>query len=262
VQTPEGTQLGTVVILRDVTREAETENLKDAFITSISHELRTPLTVIKVYTDLMLKTANGHLDDRQLKFMNNIDKGSDQLERHINQLINISEIQAGTINLEKEHVDFLELVQKVADRWRERFESKGLKLKLHLPQKRLWVFVDPNHLSWAVENVLSNAYNYTQEGQVDVRVFEQDGEVGVDVTDTGIGIAAADLPHLFDRFFRAENVENFDVRGVGLGLFLTRSIVEMHEGRVSVRSELGVGTTLSVALPLSEQIREDKLASH
>jgi signal transduction histidine kinase len=98
---------------------------------------------------------------------------------------------------------------------------------------------------------LSNAYNYTLPGgRVEVRVFKEDNQARVDVSDTGVGVAAVDLPFLFTRFFRAHNELTFSVRGVGLGLFITRSIIELHDGRVWVESELGVGSTFSLALPL------------
>ena len=252
VKTPEGDQVGTVIVLRDITSEAEADQLKDAFITSISHELRTPLTVIKVYTDLILKTGNGQMDERHLSFLQKISKNSDHLEQHINQLINISEIQAGTFNLDKKRLDMVSLVRNAAENWRDRMEGKGVTLDLQLPDEPLWICADSNQLSWATEVLLSNAHNYTLNGSVKVRVFGEQDEARLDVTDTGIGIAAADQPHLFDRFFRASNAMNYNVRGVGLGLFITRSIVELHDGRIWLESESGVGSTFSLALPLTE----------
>ncbi len=252
VKTSERQQVGTVIVLRDITSEAEAGRLKDAFITSISHELRTPLTVIKVYTDLILKTANGQMDARYVGFLQKISRNSDHLEQHINQLINISELQAGTFNLNMKRLDFVALVQEVVDKWRERFEGKALTVDVQLLDSPVWIQADPDQLKWAVEVLLSNAHNYTLNGRVTVRVFNEPNEVRLDVIDTGIGIAAADQPHLFDRFFRASNALNYNVRGVGLGLFITRSIVELHDGRIWLESESGQGSVFSIALPLDE----------
>ena len=252
VKTPEGEQVGTVVVLRDITSEAEADHLKDAFITSISHELRTPLTVIKVYTDLILKTANGQIEKRHLDFLQKISKNSEQLEKNINQLINISEIQAGTFNLERERIDFTNVVRTVTENWRDRMASKELSFDMQLPSEPLWIFADSNQLGWAIEVLLSNAHNYTEHGAIKVQVFSECDEARLDVTDSGIGIATADQPHLFERFFRASNAINYNVRGVGLGLFITRSIVELHDGRIWVESESGTGSTFSVAIPLIE----------
>ena len=259
VKTPGGEELGTVVALRDITREAEAEQLKDSFITSISHELRTPLTAIKGYSDLLLKTANGNLDETQLTFAQTINRNVDQLMHHIGEIIDISEIQAGTLRLAEEEVCFTRLVEKVAESWRERLEAKGLSLDVRLGKQEGWVTGDPKRLAWAVENLLSNAHNYTLAGgKVKVRVSQVNGEVCLDVTDTGIGIAVADQPYLFTRFFRATHEETYDVGGVGLGLFITRSIIELHGGRVWARSKLGLGSTFSLALPVLEQREGDE----
>ncbi|MCB9418475.1 MAG: HAMP domain-containing protein [Ardenticatenaceae bacterium] len=256
VTTPTGEQIGTVIVLRDITSEAEADQLKDAFITSISHELRTPLTVIKVYTDLMQRTANGNLDERHIGFLDKISKNSLHLEQHINQLINISEIQAGTFNIEKQKVDFVSLVQKVAEIWKERITSKGLTFEVDLPDEPVWIDADPNQLNWAIEVLLSNAQNYTQTGGIVVHLFVENSEARLAVIDTGIGIASADQPHLFDRFFRASNAMNYNVRGVGLGLYIARSIVELLDGRIQLESESGKGSIFTITLPLYELAHE------
>jgi signal transduction histidine kinase len=250
VSNPDGAPYGTVIVMRDITQEVEAEHLKDAFITSISHELRTPLTVIKVYADLLLKTGNGHFNERQQQFMANIQKGSQQLEQHINQLLHISEIQAGTIRLVRQRVALPALAQAAVDNWEKRFQGKGIQLTLNFPDEPAWVSVDTTHMGWAIESLLSNAHNYTPAGgKVEVRLVEDGEYVHLAVSDDGIGIAAADQPHLFDRFFRAQNSINYEMRGVGLGLFIARSVVEMHDGQLNVHSELGQGSTFTITLP-------------
>lgn len=254
VKTPAGEKIGGVIVLRDITREAEAENLKDAFITSISHELRTPLTVIKVYTELMQSSANGSLDEKYKSFIHNINKGSEELERHINQLISISELQAGTLHLNRVEVELTQLVLSVVDQWRQRMAEKKLTLSVRQPDENLIVQADMVHLSWAIDNLMSNAYNYTpSDGEVEVRIYQTGDDAHVDVIDNGIGIAIADQPHLFDRFFRAHNTANYEARGVGLGLYITRSIVELHEGNVTVKSESGHGSTFTVTVPLARE---------
>ena len=251
VVAPDGEELGAVVVLRDITREVESERLKDEFITNVSHELRTPLTAIKGYSDLLMMTADGELGERHLSFVHTIGDNADQLLAHINHLIDISQIQANNLGLERDRLSFSDLVRQVVESWRERMEAKGLSLRTRLPGASLWVNGDRDRLAWAIDNILSNACNYTLPGgRVAVRAFREEGEARIDVADTGVGVAAADQPYLFTRFFRAHNELTFSVRGVGLGLFITRSIVELHGGRVWAESELGVGSTFSVALPL------------
>ncbi len=251
VLTPDGEELGMVVVLRDITREVESEYLKDEFITNISHELRTPLTAIKGYSDLLLMTSGESLDERQRDHVTTIGDNASQLMHHINELIDISQIQAKTLGLEKGRLGLSQLVGSVTENWREPMQTKGLSLRIRLPGANLWVDGDSERLTWAIENLLDNAYHYTLSGgRIEVRVFQEDNQARVDVADTGVGVAAADQPYLFSRFFRAHNELTFSVRGVGLGLYITRSIIELHGGRVWVESELGVGSTFSVALPL------------
>ena len=246
-------QIGTVIVMRDITREVEADNLKSAFITSISHELRTPLTVIKAYTNLMQTKANGHMDDNQKQFIKYINKGSEELEHHIEQLIRISEIEAGTISMIMRPVNMQSLVDSAVTRWHDRFAQKEIGLEVTVPDEGLWVQADAEHLTRAIENLLSNALTYTPEGgHVELALTNHNNAVRLDVLDNGIGIAVADHPQLFNRFFRANNNVNFAARGVGLGLYITRTVVELHGGQVSVDSELGVGSTFSIELPLME----------
>lgn len=250
VKSPEGEKIGNVIVLRDITQRAEAENLKSAFITSISHELRTPLTIIKLYTHLVEQSGNGQMSDQQRQFIQTISKESDQLEHQINQLINLSEIQAGTIYMERQRVDVAALLGELGAKWLPRYEAKGVALSVDLPQLEMWVDADIENLEWAVDNLVSNALNYTpQGGRVALSVTAVDDNVCVAVQDNGIGVPATDQSHLFERFFRVNNEINMTARGMGLGLYITRTIVEMHEGEVSVISKLGEGSTFTICLP-------------
>jgi signal transduction histidine kinase len=143
------------------------------------------------------------------------------------------------------------LVKEVAERWREQLATKDISLQIMLPEEDLSVHGDAKRLSWALDNLLSNAYNYTLAGgSVGVRVFSSENEVRLHLIDTGVGVAVADQPYLFTRFFRASNQLTFNVAGVGLGLFITRSIIEAHGGRVWAESKLHEGSIFSLALPL------------
>jgi signal transduction histidine kinase len=250
--TPKGERLGNVVALRDVTREAEIEHLQDGFVTTISHELRTPLTPIKGFSDLLLKASQSGLNESHSPLIEKINTNANRLMLHVNKLIDISQIQAGTLGVQKEGLDFGELVGTVTEQWRGKLEERGLTLNLALPNEAIQIEVDPDRLSWAIDNLLNNACNYTPEGSISVRVCLDSDNVRLDVIDTGVGIATADQPYLFSRFFRANNhhAYTFNVEGVGLGLYITRSIIELHGGQVWVQSKLNKGSTFSLTLPL------------
>ncbi len=262
VVTPEGDQLGTVMVLRDITREVEAENLKDDFITGMSHELRTPLTVVKVYIDLLRRSANGHLQEQQNAFLDKIVKASDELEQHIQKMISISEIQAGTLNLRREQISFTDLVKQITDSWRPHMEKKELTFTVKLINDGLPVYGDAGRLQWAIANLLTNACTYTAAGgAVEVTVYQKQAMACLDIADTGIGIASADQIYIFERFFRARNEKNYSERGIGLGLFITKELIELHGGQISVTSKVGAGTVFRCELPITTAEAVDQAAA-
>lgn len=258
VRTPAGEQIGSVIVMRDVTREVESDELKDAFITSVSHELRTPLSVIKLSSDLIRNSLNGHAGDTITSLTNNLMKGIGELEHHINQLINISEIQAGTLRLNRMSVPLSALVQQINEQWITKFKARNLQFETIYEDGAANVSVDVSHISWALDNLLENALNYTpKDGSVKVKVYTKGSYGCIDVIDNGIGIAKADQAHLFDRFFRAHNRENYAARGVGLGLYISKSIAELHGGYIAVESDMGQGSRFTLGLPLVVEMENE-----
>jgi two-component system sensor histidine kinase ResE len=174
VRDPDGTSLGTVLVLRDITREAEAETLKDSFIASISHELRTPLTAIRGYSELLIQLHNEDPEGTSLRFAKAINHNTAQLMQHINGLIDMTHIQAGDLNLVKENVNVDSIIVDVVNRWRPRMEGKGLHLEVESKDEELPVYGDRNRLYWAIQNLLSNAYNYTlKDDFIIVRVYRE-----------------------------------------------------------------------------------------
>ncbi|MCL4265883.1 MAG: cell wall metabolism sensor histidine kinase WalK [Anaerolineae bacterium] len=254
---PGGDRLGAVMVLRDITREAEAESLKDDFITGMSHELRTPLTVVKVYSDLLRRSANGQLHEQQYLYLEKIIKAGSELEEHIQKMINISEIQAGTLNLKKEDFSFTELMRQISNRWQPLMAAKGIYFSVEQPAHELTLNGDSDRLQWALDNLIENALNYTPAGNsVRLEVYEQGESVCLDVIDSGIGIASTDQRYIFDRFFRAKNEQNYAERGIGLGLFITKELITLHGGQISVNSKPGAGSTFHCELPLIVGITE------
>jgi two-component system sensor histidine kinase ResE len=214
VQDPDGSLLGTVLVLRDITREAEAETLKDSFIASISHELRTPLTAIRGYSELLIQLHTEDPEGNGLRFAKAINHNTAQLMQHINGLIDMTHIQAGDLNLVKEYIHFDTIVIDVVNRWRPRMEGKGLQLEFEASEEPLPVYGDRNRLYWAIQNLFSNAYNYTlKDDFIIVRVYKDGDEARIDVEDTGVGIAANDHQYLFSRFFPGQ--KRVDLWGAG-----------------------------------------------
>jgi len=241
---------GTVAVFRDFTREAEIDRMKSDFVSIVSHELRTPLTSIKGYLDLLLMGTSGPINKRQESFLRITRDNAERLHDLVSDLLDISRIESGRIDLDVQVVSVPEIIRRVANNLRMEFSARNLTLTLDVPPRVPEVFGDPDRIEQILTNLLSNAYKYTRQGGATVRVRTRDSVLQIDVIDTGIGISKQDQEKLFTRFFRAEDTTVRQQAGTGLGLHITRSLVEMHGGQIWVKSEPGVGSTFSFTLPL------------
>ena len=261
IRTDDGEHLGTVIVLRDVTAEVEAEQLKDAFVTHVSHELRTPLTAIKGYSELLLASAGDTLSKEQHNFLGTINRQTDNLVAMINALLDFSEMEArGRLGLQQHPIMLPHLVEEIAEEWRPKMAEKDLAFQVETPGDLSPVNVDAKRLRWAIINLVRNAWQYTPDGgSVTLHLSEQNGQVTLDVIDTGIGISPQQEQQLFTRFYnvvRTEQELDDEVRGLGLGLYVTRAIVEAHGGEIRVASEEGEGSTFSIVLPVLSGHRE------
>ena len=245
--------LGLVSVFRDITREVMADRIKSEFVARVSHELRTPMTSIKGYADLLLMGAAGEVTAEQRRFLETIKNNADRLSLLVNDLLDISRIEQGRIELDIQPIDLRELMRDVLDTFEGRMNQEGrnLTLQAEFDDDLPTIEADYGRITQVVTNLVGNAYQYTpDEGRVTVRVSREDGGVQIDVEDTGIGIPAADLDRIFERFYRGESHPIvFGTAGTGLGLSIVQQIVEMHNGRVWVESEEGVGSTFHVWLP-------------
>jgi two-component system sensor histidine kinase VicK len=254
VRTDEGEYLGTVIVLRDVTAAVEAERLKDAFIAHVSHELRTPLTAIKGYVTLLLRFAHDALTEEQRGFLQTINRHTDSLIGMINSLLDFSEIEAGErLGIQRRPSDLAPLVREIAEEWRPTMEGKGLRFRTEIADEIPLILADTHRLRWAIINLVRNAWQYTPSGgEVAIRLFRQEKSLVLEVTDTGIGIPAELQNQLFNRFFRLMNQADDEIRGLGIGLYVTRAIVEAHGGWIQVESQEGRGSIFRIFLPISD----------
>ncbi len=256
---PDGKQLGKVLVLRDITRETEVDRLKDEFIAQISHELRTPLTSIKGYSDL-LSMAMGGLSEQQQSFLETINRHAESLEDLIADLLDFTQLEAGNLGLRFEPMSMATVVQRVAEKWVDRFNDKDIKFTVHINEPIPQMLGDARRLQSALENLVENAYHYTEDGEACVYLSANGQAVTVAVRDTGVGIGPEDQTHLFTRFYRVPLERTIDVRGMGVDLYVTKAIVEGHGGEISVESERGKGSTFTFTLPLDAGVRDQKLS--
>jgi CheY-like chemotaxis protein/two-component sensor histidine kinase len=238
-----------VVVLHDITREAEVDRMKSEFVSIVSHELRTPMTVIKGYVELLL-TGTSTPAETQHDFLEIIRTNADRLGSMVNELLDVSRIEAGKVQMNFQPVAVRSAIHEVATMLQKSFEDQGIQLNLNIPDNLPDVPADPGRLAQILTNLLSNALKYTLEGHVDVSAHVTDGFVQVDVRDSGIGMSEDDQAKLFTRFFRASTARTHEISGTGLGLSITRSLVEMHGGHIWVKSVVGQGSTFSFTMPV------------
>jgi two-component system sensor histidine kinase ResE len=254
VFTPNGRRLGTVIVLRDVTREALADRLKDEFVTQVTHELRTPLTVIKGMSEVLLTQPTDEPPNR--KFLEAIGRNAAVLDRMIVELLDISEISAGAFEIHHQPLILDELVLAVIKGQEARAKKQQIAVGMMVVDRStLHIVGDDRRLRWALGHLLDNSLNYTlRGGHIIIRVGARQGErVLIEVLDSGVGISPRDLPRVFERFYRGEaktpDGKTIDPRGLGQGLYVARSVAEAHGGYLSARTELGKGSIFTLALP-------------
>jgi PAS domain S-box-containing protein len=246
--------IGTVAVFRDITQDVEVDRLKSEFVATVSHELRTPMTAIKGYTEILMMGATGPLNDAQRQFLKIVKDNSDRLGLLVNDLLDISRIESGQTHLNIDVVEIPKLLEEIAAELRERCRSGGKSLEIVVqtePDLPL-IQADPSRVGEILGNLAENAFLYTPDGgKVTLQACAHADGVQIDVSDTGIGIGPTERERVFERFYRGEHPLVMATPGTGLGLPITKKLVEMHGGSITVESEgvPGKGSTFHVILP-------------
>ncbi|MBN1954215.1 MAG: GAF domain-containing protein [Anaerolineae bacterium] len=229
-------------------------NAKTEFVSFVSHELKQPMTSMKGYADLLLKGTGGELNEMQRSFMEVIRSNVKRMDTLVQDLLDISRIEAGRLQLTVGTVEMAEVVEDALRGVQQQIEAKKQELTLDVRHPVPPVTADRNRLVQVLTNLLSNAYKYTPEGgQIHVAVERDDGYVRCSVADTGIGMSAEEQERLFTKYFRSSNPAIRNVPGTGLGLVITKSLVELQGGEIWVESELGKGSTFAFTVPVAAQ---------
>lgn len=250
--------LGTVSIFRDITHEVEVDRLKSEFVATVSHELRTPMTSIKGYVDILLMGATGQLSPQQSSFLTVVKQNTERLSVLVNDLLDVSRIEAGKADLSMQALHIGRIAEEVVGVFTRRSAEENKPMHFVIAEQpdtpRAWG--DDERVHQIIENLVENAYRYTHpDGQITLRIHPENGEIQMDVIDTGIGILPEDGAHIFERFYRGKNPLVFAASGNGLGLSIVKAMVELHGGRLWFESSGvdGDGSTFSFTLPMYEE---------
>jgi two-component system phosphate regulon sensor histidine kinase PhoR len=236
-----------VVTLHDITEFRALEKTKKSFVVNVSHELKTPLTAIKGF----LETIEPRAEEENRPYLDIIRRNTERMIAIVEDLLVLSELEERGSRMDKTEVDLRPLAESILKMFKKRADDKGLVLSLEAPPDLPAVQGDPGQLEGLLLNLVDNAVKYTDKGSVTVRMASRDGRMAIEVEDTGIGIDADHLPHVFERFYVVDKSRSKKLGGTGLGLSIVKHIVLAHKGTVSVKSRVGEGTTVTVSLPLA-----------
>lgn len=251
VRTGESEDWGAVAVLRDVTESRRLEQMRRQFISDASHEIRTPLTSIGGFA-AAIADGTASTPEERTRSASVIVREVERLTRLVRDLLDLSRIESGAVTLTMEDVDLNDLIQAAVESFETQTREKGLTVKIDLPSDLPSVKGDADRLYQVIVNLFSNALRFNRDqGRIIVVGREAEGQVRIEVRDTGAGIPEHELPHIWERFYRADSSRAREKGGTGLGLAIVRSIVEAHGGTVSAESVVGKGSTLSFTLPLA-----------
>lgn len=246
----DGVRLGAVLTLRDVTTERDLERQKDEFFSHISHDLRTPITAIKASLGAVLAHAPLALPAPLHELLRNADDAADRLARLVNDLLELTRLQAGRVQLRRSVVDLRQVAERSARLVEPLARARGQRLVLALPEAPVMATVDAERLERVLINLLTNAHQYGREsGLIELRLASSPGEARFGVIDDGPGIPLAAQARIFERFYRGETASAARLPGSGLGLAIASALTALHGGRIWVESQPGAGAAFWVALP-------------
>ena len=260
VSSPVGTEgEGVIVVFRDITKEKAEEREQAEFISTASHEMRTPVASIEGYLGLALNPATAHIDEKARDFITKAHESAQHLGRLFQDLLDISKVEDGRMKNNPKIINVNEFLKDIFDGLATKADEKQLNY-IFMPdiidegkekslQPIFYANIDPDHFREVVSNLIENAIKYTPSGEVVVNVTGDDKQISISVKDSGIGIPAEDIPHLFQKFYRVDNSDTREIGGTGLGLYLSRRLAEAMSGNLRVESKYKEGSTFYLEIP-------------
>ena len=258
----EGQYNGAISVIRDISEQKELEREKNEFISVASHEMRTPVAAIEGYISMAQNPKLAQIDDKAKGFLDKAHDSSIHLGRLFQDLLSVSKIEDKNIKESRQVFNLSDLILKTANELQIIANKKHIQLTTHIGGAGIrnekviaptfMINADPDRISEVLTNLIDNAIKYTAQGSVDVEVSADDNFVSVKVHDTGMGISAQEQKHIFEKFYRVDNELTREQSGTGLGLYITRNLVERYGGTIWVESKLGQGSTFAFKLPLAK----------
>ena len=268
VNSIDGQNSGVVVVFRDISKELKDNREQAEFISTASHEMRTPVASIEGYIGLALNPATATIDARAKSYLQKAHENTKHLGQLFQDLLDITKAEDGRLKNEPVVLDAIEFSRNIWEGLKPKAEAKGLSYTFEPDNHKtgektltpvFFIHADRDHLHEILNNLFENAIKYTPSGMVSVNITGDNNNVQISVKDSGIGIPAEDIPHLFQKFYRVDNSETREINGTGLGLFLSRKLTESIGGFLDVESEYKKGSTFTVKLPRITRENAEKL---
>ncbi|MCR4337097.1 MAG: HAMP domain-containing histidine kinase [Candidatus Omnitrophica bacterium] len=236
-------------IKSEIREQKRVDRIKDEFVSTVSHEIRTPLSIIRETTSQILDGLHGEITSAQKNFLSKTLRNIDRLTKIINDLLDISKIESGKIEIRREKVDLVSLVRDSLVQFTPQIQKKGLQVLNSFSHPHIEISIDKDKITQVFINLLSNSLKFTEQGHIGVGLKEWDNFVECSVMDTGVGVASEDLSKLFNKFIQIGRTDGPGQKGTGLGLAICKGLIELHGGKIWVQSERGQGTQMIFTLP-------------
>ncbi|WP_299978124.1 response regulator [Desulfobacula sp.] len=245
--------LGSITVFNDITALKKIDQLKSDFVSMVAHEIKSPLNSILMQLNIVLDGLAGELTDKQKEILQKSSNRVKSLTALSTELLDISKIESGLINQEREELDLIELIKDQVVLYRDQANSKSIHLIIKKTRKEIRMMGNRTNIEEVISNLISNAIRYSPDGgKITVLADEKSDCAKIMVSDTGFGIPQKELEHIFDKFFRVKNEKTRHINGTGLGLAIVKNVVEAHHGTIEVESEVDKGTCFSIYFPKSK----------
>ncbi len=254
IEDENGRTVGMVSVLSDITKQKELERMKSNFIASVSHELRTPLIAIDKSVSLLLSKSTGPISETQEQFLKIAQRNLKRLSRLINDLLDLSKLEAKKMQLEKQLSSIKEIVDEVVETFNTWANTKSITIEKKIEANLPMVNIDPQRIIQVLTNLVGNAIKFTPQGgaiTIEAHCKKKESCIMVSVADTGVGIDKKDLERIFDKFYQTAERSTSDISGTGLGLAICKELIELHGGKIWAESEKGYGAKFIFTLPLT-----------
>ncbi len=248
------------IITSSFERVAEASKMKTEFIDIVSHQLRAPITNLRFSLDFLIADKNNKLSEEQMEYVNILKENTERMNGLVDNLLTVSRMESGRFPMKKKNVSVAKITQKLLRKFKPFIEASNVNVSLNVPQALSDVFADSLWLEQVVENLLDNAIRYTKGGgRIAIEIKEERDKIYFTIEDNGVGIPKEEQKHIFVKFFRSANALKKQTKGSGLGLHISKKIIELSEGKIWFKSKENHGTTFHFILPIVKQrSQEDK----